>query len=120
MKNSVANIVQLILAIFFALVIVVSLICLTGLNLDNDNWLKAGGYCLLALAVGMIGMRITLNPDCVIRHIFAFELCIHAVLFSMGVKDEVTAFAYLIKQKEPSLIRAYIRGLRMYDNGGRC
>lgn len=119
MKNSAANIIQLILAIFFALVIVVSVICLTGLNLDNDNWLKAGGYCLLALAVGMVGMRITLNPDCVIRHIFAFELCMYAVLFSMGVKDEITAYAYLIKHNEHSLVRAYIRGLHMYDGRGR-
>lgn len=120
MKNSVANIIQLIIAIFFALVIVVSVICLTGLNLDNDNWLKAGGYCLVALAVGIIGMRITLNPDCVIRHIFAFELCIYAILFSMGIKDEVTAHAYQIKRKEHSLMRAYIRGLRIYDEGGCC
>lgn len=119
MKNSAANIIQLILAIFFALVIVVSVICLTGLNLDNDNWLKAGGYCLIALAAGMIGMRITLNPDCVIRHIFAFELCMYAVLFSMGVKDEITAYAYLIKHNEHSLVRAYIRGLHMYDGRGR-
>lgn len=119
MKNSVANIIQFILAIFFALVIVVSVICLTGLNLDNDNWLKAGGYCLLALATGILGMRITLNPDCVFRHIFAFELCMYAVLFSMGVKDEVTAFAYLIKRQEHSLIRAYIRGLHIYDGKGR-
>ena len=120
MKNSVATIIQLILAIFFGLVIVVSVICLTGLNLDDDNWLKAGGYCLFALAVGMIGMRITLNPDCVIRHIFAFELCIHAILFSLGIKDEITAYAYLIKHNEHSLVRTYIRGLRMYDKGGRC
>ena len=108
-------IVRAIMIVILSIAAVGSILAMASVNIEHDSWWKAVIICGVVAILSIIGLRIVIDPDILLRHVYATKICWYAFIYKFGFRNEMTWKCRQILLYEGSYLDAYLKGLDMYD-----